>query len=67
MSAFSKNYQSVIDWSDVGKSAARSKVVSASRSKRMKSDDVQVRINAMGIVPGMKGSKIKESLLKTKI
>lgn len=48
MNAFSKNYQSVIDWSGVSKDRKISTKVSANRQTRMDSDDPMVRAQAVG-------------------
>lgn len=47
MNAFSKDYQSVIDWTPMQKEAQISKANSEKRSKALASDDPEVRRKAI--------------------
>jgi hypothetical protein len=59
------NIKPTLDWSEVSKDAKRRVLSTESRAKRMKSDDPEVARNARGTIPGLSGSRIKQSLSRS--
>lgn len=66
MNAFSKDYQSVIDWTSISKEAQISKANSEKRAKALASDDPEVRRKAIHNL-GDLSVKVNKKILGAKI
>lgn len=62
MNAFSSSYVPVINWGS--NEQQRSQAASKRREEGMQSDDLAVRINARGFIPGMKSDNTKTDRIK---
>lgn len=66
VNAFSKDYQSGIDWSPVTREARMSRINSEKRSKALASDDPEVRRKAIHNL-GDLSAKVNKKILLAKI